>query len=61
LTDDPILTIEDLAVILRVKPSAARKIVARHKAILRPSRIGRRYYVLRSDVDRLIESRRVSA
>lgn len=42
-------------------PSAARKILAKNRATLRPAKIGRCYFVLGSDVLRWVEIRRDSA
>jgi len=58
---DPILTVEDVAARLRIKASAARKMIARERKILRPARIGRRTYIRESDLARLLDARRASA
>lgn len=61
LREDPLLTVDDVARVLRVTPNAARKTMNKHRDVLRPALVGRRYYVRESDLARLLDTLRVSA
>jgi hypothetical protein len=51
-------SVAQVAEVLALDESSARRIFREHEAILRPAAIGKRRYVLGSDLLRFVDSRR---